>query len=249
MKAVRRLRAIFTHTHVEISIALFAIVLLVPAAHAAATAAEQAPAAPPANDGSAVTTFPQASDAAFKPRIDGRISDRRSISGDGVRVRGLVTHAGSGHSLVMLHVRRVGANGWHKVAAKRVETGRKFTIVWRDGRIGRYLTRLTMSKAGKHAADRLGAVFVFRRSFASWYGPGFYGGRTACGNTLTASIVGVAHKTLPCGTRVTFYAHGRTVTARVIDRGPFAAGRDWDLTPALKRRLGFGSTGVVMATS
>jgi hypothetical protein len=64
----------------------------------------------------------------------------------------------------------------------------------------------------------------------SWYGPGFYGNRTACGYALTRDLVGVAHKTLPCGTRVTFRNHGRTVTMPVVDRGPYVAGRQFDLT-------------------
>jgi hypothetical protein len=66
----------------------------------------------------------------------------------------------------------------------------------------------------------------------SWYGPGFYGNRTACGHAMTRSLVGVAHKTLPCGTRITFRnpANGRTVTMPVVDRGPYVPGRQWDLT-------------------
>jgi len=55
----------------------------------------------------------------------------------------------------------------------------------------------------------------------SWYGPGFYGHHTACGYAYTKTIMGVAHRTLPCGTLVTFRnpANGRQVTVPVIDRG------------------------------
>jgi Lipoproteins len=66
----------------------------------------------------------------------------------------------------------------------------------------------------------------------SWYGPGFWGQHTACGQILEANTIGVAHRTLPCGTRVTFTYNGRTVVARVIDRGPYVSGRIWDLTKA-----------------
>ena len=56
----------------------------------------------------------------------------------------------------------------------------------------------------------------------TWYGPGFYGGRTACGERYTRWIIGVAHKTLPCGTLIQFRWHGMTAVAPVIDRGPYA---------------------------
>ena len=93
-----------------------------------------------------------------------------------------------------------------------------------------------------------GRVTVYRQTFASWYGPGFIGGHTACGGTLSGGVLGVANKTLPCGTRVTFHYGSRTVTARVVDRGPYVAGREWDLTPAGKARLHFPSTGTVWST-
>ncbi|HEX3428416.1 MAG TPA: septal ring lytic transglycosylase RlpA family protein [Candidatus Limnocylindrales bacterium] len=81
----------------------------------------------------------------------------------------------------------------------------------------------------------------------SWYGPGFYGKRTACGYAMTESLVGVAHRTLPCGTRVTFRnpINGRTVTARVVDRGPYVGGRIWDLTGGLCLALGHCYTGSI----
>ncbi|HEY5628335.1 MAG TPA: RlpA-like double-psi beta-barrel domain-containing protein [Candidatus Limnocylindrales bacterium] len=69
----------------------------------------------------------------------------------------------------------------------------------------------------------------------SWYGPGMYGSRTACGVTLTTTVLGVANRTLPCGTKVTFRnpANGRTVTVPVIDRGPYVSGRTWDMSGGL----------------
>ena len=79
----------------------------------------------------------------------------------------------------------------------------------------------------------------------SWYGPGFYGKRTACGLAMTESLVGVAHRSLPCGTRVSFRnpANGRVVTAPVVDRGPYVSGRQWDLTGGLCKRLDHCYTG------
>jgi hypothetical protein len=79
----------------------------------------------------------------------------------------------------------------------------------------------------------------------SWYGPGFYGNRTACGYAMTESLQGVAHKTLPCGTKITFKnpANGRTITVPVVDRGPYVSGRQWDLTGGLCTALGHCYTG------
>jgi hypothetical protein len=73
---------------------------------------------------------------------------------------------------------------------------------------------------------------------ASWYGPGFYGNRTACGLTLTTTLQGVAHRTLPCGTLV-HLKHGTSeVTVPVVDRGPAILSREFDLTYATKLALG-----------
>ena len=79
----------------------------------------------------------------------------------------------------------------------------------------------------------------------SWYGPGFFGNGTACGQTLTRELVGVAHRTLPCGTMVTFRYNGKTVSAPVIDRGPYVAGRTWDLSKGLCTLLDHCFTGTI----
>ena len=80
-------------------------------------------------------------------------------------------------------------------------------------------------------------VGSMKRYGASWYGPGFYGNHTACGRKLRRSTVGLAHKTLPCGTKVLVGYRGRYLLTRVIDRGPYSAGRTWDLpTGARKAR-------------
>jgi rare lipoprotein A (peptidoglycan hydrolase) len=72
---------------------------------------------------------------------------------------------------------------------------------------------------------------------ASWYGPGFWGSRTACGHKLKKDTLGVAHKHLPCGTKVTFFAHGNWLRTKVIDRGPYVKHRKWDLTQAAAEQL------------
>jgi rare lipoprotein A (peptidoglycan hydrolase) len=79
----------------------------------------------------------------------------------------------------------------------------------------------------------------------SWYGPSFYGKRTACGVAMTQELLGVAHRTLPCGTLITFRnpANGRSLTLPVVDRGPYVYGRQWDLTGGACLALGHCYTG------
>jgi rare lipoprotein A len=79
---------------------------------------------------------------------------------------------------------------------------------------------------------------IYESDLATWYGPGFYGNSTACGQTLTENTLGVAHRTLPCGTEVSILYRGRTVTVPVIDRGPYSSA-DWDLTRETADRLNF----------
>ena len=77
---------------------------------------------------------------------------------------------------------------------------------------------------------------------ATWYGPGLYGNQLACGGKLTHHTLGVAHKSLPCGTKVALRYHGRTVVVPVVDRGPYARGVSYDLTAATAKKLGMTQT-------
>jgi rare lipoprotein A (peptidoglycan hydrolase) len=86
----------------------------------------------------------------------------------------------------------------------------------------------------------------FRYAGASWYGgPSMWGRQTACGATLRPGTLGVAHKTLPCGTTVKFVYHGNVLVTQVIDRGPYVKGRAWDFTQAASEALGFDGVGRV----
>ena len=103
--------------------------------------------------------------------------------------------------------------------------------------------------AGAQAPDPqlLAKVASMPAERATWYGPGFFGSRTACGTVLRHSTIGVAHRHLPCGTPVTFYYQGRILTVPVIDRGPYARHVTWDLTRAAARQLGIVRTSTVRA--
>jgi rare lipoprotein A (peptidoglycan hydrolase) len=89
------------------------------------------------------------------------------------------------------------------------------------------------------------AFSPMRYAGASWYGPGLWGRKTACGVTLRPKTLGVANKTLPCGTTVRFVYRGRVLVTRVIDRGPYVKGRAWDLTAAAGDLIGLEGVGRV----
>jgi len=75
-------------------------------------------------------------------------------------------------------------------------------------------------------------------TLTTWFGPGLYGRTTACGQRLSPTTVGVASRTLPCGTLVKVAYRGRLLTVPVIDRGPYGRiGATWDLTCAAARTL------------
>jgi len=90
----------------------------------------------------------------------------------------------------------------------------------------------------------VGNVSLARADTASWYGD--EGGPIACGTgTIPAGSIHVAHRTLPCGTRVVVDRGGRRYQARVADRGPYVPGREWDLSRRLMRLLGGIDEGVI----
>lgn len=141
----------------------------------------------------------------------------------------------------------LGARGWSTIASTRTGRGGRFRVRYVPHRAGSERVRLRFagdaSDLGAHRS--LGRLNVYRLAEASWYGGG---GGLACGGELTSTTIGVANKTLPCGTRVTLRYGRRTVQVRVIDRGPYVAGREFDLTEATKQALGFGDTGEVWST-
>ena len=91
--------------------------------------------------------------------------------------------------------------------------------------------------------DSRAATSGFHAAIASVYTD--YGLGIACGGVLHRGQLGVAHKTAPCGTLITFRYNGRQITVPVIDRGPYIAGREWDLTGAAAQALGFPGLGTI----
>lgn len=168
--------------------------------------------------------------------------ERHAMAGGKVRISGRVRPGGARWVTV-----RVDGE---KVRTVRTDEDGGFRVRWDAPGSGIY--RATAAAQGTESAKRARSsaqeVNVYRPALASYYGPGLYGNGTACGPTLTPGTLGVAHKTLPCGAKVTLRHRGRTVTVPVIDRGPYAGAREYDLTAATKAKLGFGSVGTVLTT-
>ncbi len=142
------------------------------------------------------------------------------------------------------------SGGWTTVASASADRSGNFTARWASHRSGRFTLRAIVDRVGRRAgaatqSSALARVTVYPSAIATWYGP--RSNRvmtTACGTQLTSTTMGVAHRTLPCGTRVELYYHGRALVVPVIDRGPYANGADWDMTVAAADALGFTDAGV-----
>lgn len=172
------------------------------------------------------------------------LSTHSVLVGEGLAVRGKMRPSGR-HRVKLVF--RGAERGTRSVTTKANGT---FALRWSPERTGSYAVRAygvhdRRMRSSRSAARKLTS---YRLAGASYYGPGLYGNGVACGGTLLPHTIGVAHKTLPCGTKVKLRYRGRTVTAPVIDRGPYVAGRDYDLTEAVKERLGFPGVGTVLAS-
>ncbi len=171
------------------------------------------------------------------------LSGHSVLGGNGVAVHGKVRPSGRHR------VKVVFSGPGARVLSTTTRANGTFALRWSPDGIGNYAVRAF----GVHGARTRGSVSIarrltsYRQAGASYYGPGLYGNGVACGGTLMPGTMGVANKTLPCGTKVKLRYHGRSVTVPVIDRGPYVAGRDYDLTEAVKERLGFPGVGTVLA--
>ena len=128
---------------------------------------------------------------------------------------------------------------WSQIAQATADDNGAFVATWPADVAGDYTVRAVGSNSSEPVVQR---VTVFRGAKATWYGPGFYGHRLACGGRLRTSTLGVAHRTLPCGTKVQVWYGGRSLTVPVVDRGPFANGASYDLTAATAQALGMEET-------
>lgn len=151
-----------------------------------------------------------------------------------------------------VRVERRTASGWRRATTARIRSSGRFVATWRTRSTRVHELRVVLVPTGDEPAEPDTAaassratseppsvkVAVLGRVKATWYGPGLWGNTTSCGVTLQPDVVGVAHRTLPCGTQVEIRRGGKTVVVPVIDRGPFANGATFDLTKAAADRVG-----------
>jgi rare lipoprotein A len=201
--------------------------------------------APAQTEPTTTTTEPQS--AAQAPQIGVRQRKLDVRAGNRTVVAGRVRPAAAG-VLVSLQVRRDGR--WRSIGRDRTDAAGRFKLRERVGRTGSTYVRVHVGVApGMRSGKRaLGRLNVYRSAYASWYGPGLYGNRLGCGGTLQAGRLGVAHKSLPCGTMVTLKRGRRSLRVPVIDRGPYVGGREYDLTEATARKLRFHGHGPILTT-
>jgi rare lipoprotein A len=212
-----------------LALALSSVALALPSgAMAAGTGGASAPS--PAADGPVDPSF------ALSARQTTFVGQALQISG---------TDRNAAGKTVTLETRR-GAGSWIAVASVAVAQDGSFSTTWSPSSYGQFQIRgalagaSTATDAPSSSAPR--TVVVYKPATATWYGPGLYGRHTACGQRLTRTLIGVANRSLPCGTQVQVAYRGHTMVAPVVDRGPFARHAQWDLTAAAAKQIGMTVT-------
>ncbi|MBJ7331677.1 MAG: hypothetical protein JHC95_17410 [Solirubrobacteraceae bacterium] len=172
--------------------------------------------------------------AAEPAALNGRMTTLRGVRADAANKKVTVQ-------------RLLPAGGWQSLGDTTADPAGTFSLPWRAAEVGRYALRTLID--GQAAAPiqaqtastgpAAPELVVYRPVKATWYGPGFFGRKTACGGRLRTGTRGIAHRTLPCGSIVEMTYGGRTTRVPVIDRGPFRPGVHYDLTQATARDLGF----------
>ncbi len=197
-------------------------------------------------DGSAAPLFAPAASSAVSINVKLRIHAERLnvLEGSVAGVAGALAPALAGR---VVHLQRHDRHGWRDIARTLTGARGRFVLRYTPHRLLSEPVRVLYAGGGgyRSASRGVGRLSSYRLVDASWYGGG---GELACGGQLTSTTMGVANKTLPCGTLVTLRYDGRSVRVPVVDRGPYIEGREFDLTEATKRALGFEGVGELWST-
>ena len=215
---------------------LVSLTRLLPAFVAVALALP-ASASPQSTGGTSAPPPQPASDVAL-------VASPRALLGRDAMLTGTVSRRARGR---VVRVQRFDEAGrrWRSEARTTVGHTGRYSVRGSPQVLGQQRLRATLQRrrsASVTSASPEVSVRVYKPGMATWYGPGLYGNTTACGQELTRELVGVAHKSLPCGTMVEVSYAGRSIVVPVVDRGPYAKGMTWDLTSAAAEQLGFTET-------
>ena len=165
-----------------------------------------------------------------------------ALLGHKVRFRGTVERRLAGRRVVV-ETFDDATQAWLPQGRTTVQADGTFLARWRARRTGQFRTHALIRGGARSASTSPELpLTVFRPAIATWYGPGLYGRQTACGFEMTEDLVGVAHRSLPCGTNVAVRYGSRTLVVPVVDRGPYGSAARWDLTAAAAQQLGFTAT-------
>ena len=216
--------------------------LLIPAVSLASTGGTgtsgSAPSAVPVHRANATETA-SGSGITIAARQSGVLTWRTRFSGAAPR-------RDAGRIIEVQRTAKPGSSRWVEATTTTVAPDGTFGASWRANRAGRLAFRAVILRSGSTATAAAASpalhITVFRLSTASWYGPHFFGHRTACGRVLRKTTLGVANRSLKCGTKVTILYRGHSITVPVIDRGPYSRGVYWDLTEATAQALGMTET-------
>jgi hypothetical protein len=175
---------------------------------------------------------------------DGLTVTPGAMVGHVAKIRGTLASAAGGP--VRVERQDPATGDWEAIASGRADDTGAFSVSWKPDANGRWPLRAvpdtaaTIASTAASADTSTGIATIYRPTRATWYG--MFGRTTACGVRLTRTTMGVAHKTLPCGTMVAVSLDGRTIEVPVIDRGPYAKGVALDLTWAAAQAIGMEGT-------
>jgi rare lipoprotein A len=231
-----------------------------PGAPAAAPAVEpDAPSGSPDPTVAAPTPHPTTAETpdhqASLPGVGTWSAPRTTTIGQPIKITGRFHEALVGRTVRLQ--RQTPAGRWVTASTGHVRKDGAVSISWRTRAARNHDLRLLLlavrgsahtsvsSDAAAVNASLPVRVAVLGRTRASWFGPGFYGDKTACGVVLRTKTEGVAHRTLPCGSQVEIRHEGASVVVSVIDRGPFANKADFDLTKNVADRIGLDGVAAI----
>jgi rare lipoprotein A len=172
-----------------------------------------------------------------------------TLRGQPVDFVGTAPASDTGATALIRYATPTAPAAWVQVAQAPVTATGAFSAAWKPSVAGLLdFTVTVVTASAVPAADPPTANFtvqVFSSSTATIYGPGLWGHRTACGEQLHRTTLGVASRTAKCGTEVAVYYRGSEIVVPVIDRGPYRSRAHWDLTEATAVALGVRQTATV----